>query len=103
MLLNPSFSPDGLLFTSDGKEDKETFEQTGIRVVTVATAAPPDSSAPDSGGSARIWRGVDTLGAASWRRPHLHPAFSPDSNRLYFNVSDGPWTRLHVAEIPPLP
>ena len=99
---HPSFSPDGLLFVSDGKEDKETFEQTGIRVVTVATATPPapsDSRAPDSGGlAARIWRGLDTLGAESWRRPHLHPVFSPDSKRLYFNVSDGPWTRLHVAD-----
>ena len=29
---------------------------------------------------------------------HPHPAFSPDGKRLYFNVSDGKWTRLHVAE-----
>ena len=95
---HPSFSPDGRLFTSDGKEDKETFEQTGIRVVSVATAASGPRPL-----SALVWRGVDTLGAASWRRPHLHPVFSPDSNRLYFNVSDGPWTRLHVAEAAPPP
>ena len=36
--------------------------------------------------------------ANSWRRSHPHPAFSPDGKRLYFNVSSGPWTQLHVAE-----
>ena len=99
---HPSFSPNGRLFTSDGKEDKETFEQTGIRVVSVAPATDSRLRTSDFP-TARVWRGVDTLGAASWRRPHLHPVFSPDSNRLYFNVSDGPWTRLHVAEAAPLP
>jgi WD40-like Beta Propeller Repeat len=32
---------------------------------------------------------------------HPHPAFSPDGKRLYFNVSAGQWTRLHVAEVTP--
>jgi len=37
-------------------------------------------------------------GATSWRPPHPHPAFSRDGRRLYFNVSQGKWTRLHVVE-----
>ncbi|MGI5869858.1 MAG: biopolymer transporter Tol [Kiritimatiellia bacterium] len=92
---HPSFSPDGRLFTSDGKEDKETFEQTGIRVVTVADATDPATAT-----SARVFRGVDTRGATSWRRSHLHPVFSPDSRRIYFNVNAGDWTQLAAAELP---
>jgi len=38
-------------------------------------------------------------GAKSWRVSHPHPVFSPDGKRVYFNVSDGEWTRLHVAEV----
>ena len=38
-------------------------------------------------------------GAESWRRSHPHPVFSPDGKRIYFNVSDGEFTRLFVAEI----
>lgn len=37
-------------------------------------------------------------GARSWRVSHPHPVFSADSRRLYFNVSSGDWTQLHVAE-----
>jgi hypothetical protein len=37
-------------------------------------------------------------GATSWRISHPHPAFSPDSKRIYFNVSSTQWTRLFVAE-----
>nr|HRJ73908.1 hypothetical protein [Terrimicrobiaceae bacterium] len=40
-------------------------------------------------------------GAQSARVPHPHPAFSPDGRRIYFNVSSGPWTRLHVMEWSP--
>lgn len=38
-------------------------------------------------------------GATSWRPPHPHPTFSRDGRRIYFNVSAGQWTRLHVVEI----
>lgn len=90
---HPSFSPDGSLFVSDGKEDKETFEETGIRVVTIAESKP-------LGRSWQVFRGVDTRGATSWRRSHLHPVFSPDGKRVYFNVNDQEWTRLCVADVP---
>ena len=40
----------------------------------------------------------NTQGAKSWRRSHPHPAFSSDGKRIYYNVCDGPWTRLMVAE-----
>jgi hypothetical protein len=37
-------------------------------------------------------------GAKSWRVSHPHPVFSADGKRIYYNVSDGEFTRLHVAE-----
>lgn len=37
-------------------------------------------------------------GAQSWRPSHPHPVFSPDSQRIYFNSLDGPFTQLHVLE-----
>ena len=37
-------------------------------------------------------------GAKSWRVSHPHPVFSADGQRIYFNVSSGPWTQLYVAE-----
>lgn len=40
----------------------------------------------------------NTGGATSWRRSHPHPAFSADGRRIYYNVSEGQWTRLFVAE-----
>lgn len=40
----------------------------------------------------------NSRGAGSWRRSHPHPVFNADARRIYFNVSDGPWTRLMVAE-----
>jgi hypothetical protein len=40
----------------------------------------------------------NTQGATSWRESHPHPVFSHDGRRIYFNVSDGEWTRLMVAE-----
>lgn len=42
----------------------------------------------------------NTKGARTWRKNHPHPTFNADGKRLYFNVNDGPWTRLMVAEIP---
>jgi Tol biopolymer transport system component len=38
-------------------------------------------------------------GAKSWRVSHPHPVFSPDGQRIYFNVSSGKWTTLYVAEV----
>jgi hypothetical protein len=41
----------------------------------------------------------NAAGASSWRKNHPHPIFSADGSRIYFNVNDGPWTRLHVASM----
>jgi hypothetical protein len=41
------------------------------------------------------------LGAQSWRLPDPHPVFSADGKRIYFNVNEGPWTRLWVAALNP--
>jgi hypothetical protein len=40
----------------------------------------------------------NSRGARSWRRNHPHPIFSADSRRIYFNVNEGDWTQLYVAE-----
>lgn len=37
-------------------------------------------------------------GATTWRKNHPHPAFSPDSKRIYYNVNSGKYTQLYVAE-----
>jgi Tol biopolymer transport system component len=37
-------------------------------------------------------------GAKSWRRNDPHPVFSADGKRIYYNTSDGDFTRLMVAE-----
>jgi Tol biopolymer transport system component len=40
----------------------------------------------------------NSRGARSWRRNDPHPVFSADGRRVYFNVSEGEWTQLYVAE-----
>ncbi len=40
----------------------------------------------------------NTQGAKTWRHNHPHPAFSADGKRIYYNVNQGPWTQLMVAE-----
>jgi hypothetical protein len=82
---HPSFAPDGKLFTTDAIVDK-----AGVWSVVVGDLA--------AGASVTVHRFDNSRGAKSWRPSHPHPAFSPDGRRLYFNVSDGPWTRLFVAE-----
>ena len=39
-------------------------------------------------------------GATTWRKNHPHPAFSADGKRIYYNVNQGTYTRLYVAERP---
>jgi len=50
------------------------------------------------GDYAWIHRFDNSDGATSWRSPHPHPVFSPDGQRIYFNISEGGRTRLHVAQ-----
>ncbi len=89
---HPSYSPDGKLYTTDTTADREPFNGVkGIWAVVVGEI--------DTGESVVIKKFDNSKGARSWRVSHPHPSFSPDGRRLYFNVSDGPWTRLYVAEV----
>ncbi len=86
---HPSISPDGKLFATD--TTLETFggkkNEWGVVVGDLA------------GGRYKILhRFNNSNGAKSWRVSHPHPIFSPDGYRLYFNVSEGKWTELYVAE-----
>ena len=86
---HPSVSPDGKLMVTDGLTDTVGGQPTewGILVADM------------SGGKwALLHSFVQSKGAQSWRRNDPHPAFSADGQRIYYNVSDGQFTRLFVAE-----
>jgi transposase len=85
---HPSVAPDGRLFTADCLAPSGGAK--GQWQVVVGDF--------HSGGHLVIRQFDNSKGASSWRRSHPHPVFSPDGRRIYFNVSSGPWTRLHVAE-----
>jgi hypothetical protein len=89
---HPSVSPDGTLFVTDGNISKSADGKAGEWGIIVG--------AMESGEFATIHRFDHSGGARSWRKAHPHPVFSADGRRIYFNVSSGPWTRLHVAELP---
>lgn len=87
---HPSISPDGKLFASDTTLEKfgGTKQEWGVVVGDL------------EGKLYKILhRFRNDEGAKSWRVSHPHPVFSPDSRRIYFNVSAGQWTELHVAEL----
>jgi Tol biopolymer transport system component len=86
---HPSLSPDGELFVTD-LQIKSLDGESELWAVAVGSLK--------SGTHAMLHRFENGEGARSWRRSHPHPVFSADGRRVYFNVSDGPWTRLHVAE-----
>ncbi|MEO8497882.1 MAG: hypothetical protein ABI614_22675 [Planctomycetota bacterium] len=86
---HPSTSPDGKLVVTD----------------TIMTSFGGDRShwgivLTDVKGTGQILIHAfdNSHGAASWRVSHPHPVFSADGQRIYFNVSSGPWTQLYVAE-----
>jgi hypothetical protein len=87
---HPSVSPDGRLRVTD-----TTLENFGGKEgewgVVVSDALGKDYVIID--------RFENGRGASSWRKSHPHPVFSPDGQRLYYNVSSGEWTQLQVAEI----
>lgn len=86
---HPSVSPDGRLMVTDGLSATAGGKpgEWGIMVADMR------------GGKWALLHSFDqSKGAKSWRRNHPHPAFSADGRRIYYNVSDGPWTRLFVAE-----
>ena len=87
-----AFSPDGKLFVTDTQ--LEAFGgakgEWGVAVCDI------------TGGSwTMIARFRGDQGATTWRKNHPHPAFSPDGNRIYYNVNSGKYTRLFVAERSP--
>jgi hypothetical protein len=89
---HPSYSPDGRLYVTDTTARGEPFgndESTWAVVVGDVR----------TGERVVLHRFTNSKGARSWRPSHPHPAFSADGKRIYFNVSDGSWTRLHVAEV----
>lgn len=88
---HPSVSPDGKLAVTDGMSRNAggKGDEWGIVVADM------------NGGSWVLLHSFGQSGGAkSWRRNHPHPAFSADGRRIYYNVSDGPFTRLMVAERP---
>jgi Tol biopolymer transport system component len=87
---HPSLSPDATLFVTDADLTKREGV-AGVWGVIVGNASAE--------GYAIIHRFVNNQGTTSWRRSHPHPVFSADGRRIYFNVSAGSWTRLHVAEV----
>ncbi|MBI1372512.1 MAG: hypothetical protein GC159_07100 [Phycisphaera sp.] len=86
---HPSCSPDGKLFTLDSMAEKFGAPKDWWQILVGDTK---------TGESVMLYRFDHAQGAKSWRKSHPHPAFSPDGKRIYFNVSDGRWTRLFVAE-----
>jgi hypothetical protein len=85
---HPSFSPDGRLFVTDVRfQTPQERRPWGVMVGSFEADSP-----------VLVHRFNNSEGAASWRVSHPHPVFSPDGKRVYFNVSDGAWTRLFVAE-----
>ena len=87
---HPSASPDAKLIVTDSTMDKFGGDANSWGIV-LADAR--------SGNHVLLHQFKNNAGARSWRRSHPHPIFSADGKRIYFNVSSGPWTQLHVAEI----
>ena len=86
---HPSVSPDSRLLVTDGACDKIGGKpgEWGIVVGDLR------------GEHWALLHSFDqSKGARSWRRSHPHPVFNADSKRIYYNVSDGQFTRLFVAE-----
>jgi len=86
---HPSISPDGRLMVTDGYSEPAGGPplEWGIMVADM-----------NGGKWVLLHSFVQSNGALSWRRNDPHPAFSADNQRIYYNVSDGQFTRLFVAE-----
>jgi hypothetical protein len=87
---HPSVSPDGKLIVTDTTMDKFGGSEQDWGIVLADARG---------GHHVLLHQFPNNHGARSWRVSHPHPSFSPDGKRIYFNVSSGPWTQLHVAEI----
>jgi hypothetical protein len=88
---HPSVHPGGRLFVTDFTPPLVEPRTSGLWPILVGDLR---------GGAHLIVHTVDNRGGAqSWRRGHPHPVFSPDGKRLYFNSTEGEWSRLLVAEL----
>jgi hypothetical protein len=86
---HPAVSPDGRLLVTD--THLEPFGgPAGHWGVVVADLCGHASTI--------LHRFENRYGARSWRVSHPHPVFSPDGQRIYFNVSATGWTQLYLAE-----
>ncbi len=88
---HPSLSPDGTVFVTDADVTKRPFGKPGYWAIGIG------SLTKDEFVIVHLFDG--SKGATSWRHNHPHPAFSADGKRVYYNVNDGPWTRLMVAAV----
>ncbi|MBX3741052.1 MAG: hypothetical protein KF712_08685 [Akkermansiaceae bacterium] len=88
---HPTLAPDASVFVTDADVTKRPFGKPGHWAIGVGSTTADEFVVVDLFDN--------TKGAKSWRRSHPHPAFSADGKRIYYNVSDGPWTRLMVAEV----
>ena len=86
---HPSFSSCGHLVVTDTR-----YEAFGGSEGEWAVAVVD----PVTGDHQFIHHFTNNRGATSWRVSHPHPVFSPDGQRIYFNVSADRWSRLYVAE-----
>jgi Tol biopolymer transport system component len=86
---HPSASPDGKLIVTDTTMDRFGGEATDWGIILADARG---------GQHLLLHQFKNSEGASSWRRSHPHPIFSADGKRIYFNVSQGRWTRLYVAE-----
>ncbi|MFC5455175.1 hypothetical protein [Prosthecobacter fluviatilis] len=88
---HPSVSPDGMLMVTDGMSRNAggKGDEWGVMVADMR-----------GGKWVLLHSFAQNGGAKSWRRNHPHPIFSADGKRIYYNVSDGAFTRLMVAERP---
>ena len=89
---HPSYSPDGKLYVTDTTTEGAIFNGDKLHWAVVVGDVR-------TGKTAKIMQFDNSKGARSWRVSHPHPVFSSDGKRIYFNVNDERWTRLHVAEI----
>lgn len=87
---HPSLSDDGTLFVTDADVSKRPYGKPGMWGIAVGPTTGDDYAV--------IYLFDNAHGATSWRHNHPHPHFSADGQRIYFNVNQGKWTQLFVAE-----
>ena len=87
---HPSLSPDGAVFVTDANVTKRPFGRPGAWAIGIGSTTRDEFVVVDVFDN--------TQGAKTWRPNHPHPVFSADGKRVYYNVNDGRWTRLMVAE-----